>query len=488
MECVSNDQDVGQFKLGATQFKIFLIFTALVPALYLFFAIQYGSITFPFWDHCELVRFFVKLYDGTLTFQDLWSPHNHTRPFFLRLIYIFNGWLTDWDVRSEYVYMYLAIYGAFAWQGSVLWKIAGSTFTVKFCTLFLLCSIFSFSPVGHNNHWWSMMLQLNLAYLFIVIGLTLGCFFPHQWRATLFAAAACIVATFTLTNGLFAMIAISVVAQLSAKRMYRINRFTAFWVLSILLISLVYFPGLPENPSSVARPGPVEILRFVVVYVGSPIGGLLRFPYQDQFFIPRPTVFNGFVGVLFLCLICGLLFFGRKEVRVEESKGYRILLGSFVFTILSAVATAMGRAAFDDYGVSNANSSRYSLMSSVLIMGTLFYFADYLTKREKNKSSSYQTFSLPKLKWVTTGMLITFVVLAANSYGRALSIYQQIHGFNELLADAYYKESPNIEENSIYPRTDFVVWMKKELKRLKIGPYRQGSIGKVPWAARSSGA
>ena len=98
--------------LKSNLIKILITFS-FIPLIYNFYVIQFSAITFPFWDHAELINYIVKFRNETLNFFDLFSPHNHTRPFVYRLIYLINANLTDWDIRSEYIYMYMFIYGAF---------------------------------------------------------------------------------------------------------------------------------------------------------------------------------------------------------------------------------------------------------------------------------------------------------------------------------------------------------------------------------------
>ena len=137
--------------------NLFLYFLILFPPIFLFFAIQYSAITVPFWDHVELVKYISSYYDGTLNISDLWQPHNHSRPFTYRLIFLINAILTQWDIRSEYIYIFLAIYGSFLIHIHILWNLTKKKFDILFLYFLAIISIFFFSPVSHNNHWWSMM-------------------------------------------------------------------------------------------------------------------------------------------------------------------------------------------------------------------------------------------------------------------------------------------------------------------------------------------
>ena len=113
--------------------NLFLYCLILFPAIFIFLAIQYSAITVPFWDHIELVKYISSYYDRSLNLSDLWEPHNHTRPLTYRLIFLINAIITDWDIRSEYIYIFLSIYGCFAIHTYNLWKLCDQ----KIDTIFL---------------------------------------------------------------------------------------------------------------------------------------------------------------------------------------------------------------------------------------------------------------------------------------------------------------------------------------------------------------
>jgi hypothetical protein len=158
-----------------------LLSVALIvgPGIYLFVMMQYSAITYPFWDHLELVRFLTKLHDGALTFSDLVSAHNQTRPFVYRAIYLANAVATSWDIRSEYAIMSLTIYGLFAAHIYLITKLCKGR-AIQYPVMALISVLF-FSPVGHNNFWWSMMLQLDLANLFIFLAVVVVALGPNSW-------------------------------------------------------------------------------------------------------------------------------------------------------------------------------------------------------------------------------------------------------------------------------------------------------------------
>ena len=202
--------------------------TAALPAAFILAIVQWSAITVPFWDHCELMRVIDLYYTGQLDLEQLWRPHNHSRPFTYRTIYLANAILTKWDIRSEYLIHLSTIMGAFLLQASVLWRLTGRRITAVFLVWLSLLSLIAFSPVGHNNHWWSMMTQLTLTHLLIFYALTQVAFAPEKLSANLLAALACWLATYTLTNGLVATAVCAVIVQLSQPNWSRPNRWTIF--------------------------------------------------------------------------------------------------------------------------------------------------------------------------------------------------------------------------------------------------------------------
>ena len=158
--------------------------------------------------------------------------------------------------------MYAAIYGTFALQLSILWRLTGRRLTLVFGSAALVLSIVYFSPAGHMNHWWSMMLQLNLANLLIVYAVWRLAQDPTSWLGNILAATTGWAATYTLTNGLVAMIVLAVIAQISRPRPLAIEPTDHLWTLNLATIFILYFHGLyllrPYCTPDPARPRTVR--------------------------------------------------------------------------------------------------------------------------------------------------------------------------------------------------------------------------------------
>lgn len=446
---------------NARAIRIVLYVLIALPAVFIFFAIQYSAITVPFWDHCELIRWITNWHDGNFHYSSLWAPHNHTRPLVYRSVMLFNAILTNWDIRSEYIYLYLVIYGGLLCHAAALHNITiqGNN-KVVYPVVLLLISLFYFSPVGHNNHWWSMMFQLDAANLFILIGLLLPFIAPQSLSSHFVAAISCWLASFTLTNGIFVLITLLITFQLSSNKLLYPNRWSIFWGINLVVLLFCYLPGINMSESS-AHPTLLQLFQFSLAYLGTPLAGLIKFPFKNMFDLPLSITLNAICGALLL--ISWMLTSWRSRNRLrQQHPEIMIMFGFGIFALISAAATGWGRAAFDEYGPSNGNSSRYSIFGVYLILGQLYYWASYFVHNKTDR----------KYFGFIASVSAVFIVLVSVAYIKSVNLYKNANDFNKSLANAYVWGLEVTDQDSrIYPNPDFVKQLKENLQRLELGPY-----------------
>lgn len=454
-----------QLRSGLLRGIIFLL--AALPAVYVFIAIQYAAVTMPFWDHAELIHWIAAWHDGSFQFSSLWAPHNHTRPLVYRFVMVFNAALTDWDIRSEYVYMYLALYGTFACHIWALHRITADTVrNLVYPIVLLLVSLILFSPVGHNNHWWSMMFQLNATNLFIALGLSLALVRPSHWGSQIVAAISCWLASFTLTNGFFAMLAVGLAFQLSAPQLLRPSRWTLFWGGNLLVLLICYLPGISLS-SNAAHPTLLQLAQFCLAYLGAPLGGLFWYPFHNMFDIPLSIAANVTCGALLLATYAMLCWHARIRLRQQHGAAL-ILFGFGIFAIVSALATGWARAAFDSFGAATGNSSRYTIFGAYLLIGQLYYLAAGFSR------GWWANTAWPTV-WPRLGLLAgaIFVSLSLVSYSRAIIVYRDAHHLDRTLLDAFpWGLQHTNQDKLIHPDPALVLRLKRDLQRLELGPYK----------------
>lgn len=438
-----------------------LIAAIVLPVVYLLVMVQLSAITYPFWDHLELVRFLAKVQDGSLSWSDLVSPHNQTRPLVYRLIYLLNARITDWDIRSEYIILYITLYSTFLLHLFFIRRLVSER-DVALLTA-ALASVVYFSPVGHNNFWWSMMFQLDVTNLFMVAAVIILAIRPVSWLSNILAAALGWLAAYTLTNGIFLFVSAVVVVQLAQPDVRRINRRALFWLINLVVLLAVYLPGIPLGNG---WPSVSHFLVFVLAYLGTPLAGLIWYPYRGQFDVPLNMWWPSLVGAAVAVVSIVSLWRARKSLGQRDPATMALFL--FVtIAVVSAAATAWGRAEFDQFGVADANSSRYSIFAAYLLFGLIYFYAGSASNAEFRKVAIY---SRPLLR--ASVVTLCFIV-AGLTYARGVKIFEASHEFNRLLGRAYVLDDTALPyEKYIYPNLDYVRWAKAQLIRLGLGPYR----------------
>jgi hypothetical protein len=437
----------------------------LLPPLYLLVMIQYGALTFPYWDHMATSKQIIEYFDGTLTFQSLFDAEGVSRPLFPDLIFVVNAAFTKWDIRSEYIYIYLTVYGALAALLFALWRVSQDWSRLAVLTTALMISILACSPVGAMNHYWSLMLIGTLSYLTATIALLTVSLQPVSWGSNISAAVLAWIAAFSISEGLFVFPAIFLVQQMAAPNILRLNRWSLFWLVNLVVCYAVYFPGI--NLGAVPRPALLDFLVFVAVYIGNPLGSLLWYPYMDVVWLPETAIINGICGVLLLGLGGFTAWRAWSELPTKRAET-RILLSFAAYALACDVVTAWGRA-IGQYAIPNANSSRYSIFAAFFLFALIFYYAPKYARRE----------------WAFTGWhkaaLGVFLAASAVSYVRAIPVYKSAHDDNDWLAEVYGARAETTDlDGRAYPDLAWFNPKRADLHRLGIGPYRSIPVISAP--------
>ncbi|WP_022723562.1 hypothetical protein, partial [Rhodopseudomonas sp. B29] len=418
-----------------------------------------GAITLPYWDHMATAKQIIQYFDGTLTFESMVEPQNQARPLFPRLIFVANAALTRWDIRSEYVYIYLTIYGSFAALLFAWWQLFKKVRGVITVSGALLLSIISFSPVAAMNQYWSLMLLATLSYFCAVLAFLVTSMRPFSWGANVLAAALAWISAYSISQGLFVFPAILILHLLIGQRAFRPTRWSIFWLANLLVCYAVYLPGVALGGVTQPLPTVFDFVAFVAVYIGNPLGSLLWFPEMGVVWLRETIVINFAVGLLLLLLAAFTAWKARRRLRLAEPEV--LIFYSFgMYAIACAVVTGWGRAS-GEFAVASANSSRYSTFAAALLFGLIFYYG-----------SEFRRGSLV-FAMATKAILAVFVAASTVSYVRAIPVYKAAHNDNEWLADVY---GPNAEVTNLdrkaYPDPEYFDPKRRDLLRLGIGPYR----------------
>lgn len=436
---------------------LLLAFGVSMPPLYLFVMTQYGGIVFPYWDHMPTAKYIIQYFDGTLTLRTLAESHNEARPLLPRLIFVVNAALTNWDVRSEYIYIYLTIYGALAALLFALGRLARQWPPAATLTAALLISVIACSPVAAMNHFWSLMLMATLCYLFTIGALLVFSMAPLSWPANVTAAVLTWMAVYSVSQGLFLFPVVILLHQMIAPKMFVPTRWSMFWLVNMLVCCALYIPGSYLGKG--VTPAMLDFIAFMPVYLGNPLGSLLWFPEGGVVWLRETSIINAICGLLLIGLSGATAWRALPELRARRPEA--VTFFSFaLYAGACTVTTAWGRAN-GIYAVATANSSRYSVWPAILLFGLIIYYTSKYARRELIFSG-----------WHKAALGI-FLIASTVSYVRAVPVYKSAHDDNVWLANAYSTfDVPDDLAKRAFPDPDYFRTMKADMLRLGIGPFK----------------
>ena len=458
--------EAAPLRLGRKAF----IAIALCPALFIFIMIQMSAITFPFWDHWAQATFIVTYYDHgfmTAAREVITSLSQHTRPITVRMIFLVNGIFTDWDIRSEYIYMYAVFAATLFTHYRLINKLDPRYPSLIGAILFSVISIVYFSPANHNNHWWSWMLQLDLNNLLTLLAFIVISFQPRSITNNATAAILCWLSIYTLTNGLFLILIIASLSQLGSENPLRPSKLTVFWIINIATVYWTYFPI--QEPGTSAHPNLLNVLRFSLSYLGNPVASLLHFPYENMFEPPNNIYLSSACGAFLLGFYL-ILLFKHRSLLLKPTPQFLLFIGFGGFAILSALITGWARVDFDSYGLRNGSSSRYVITGSYLLFSILYFpFAE----RERYLHMLDNKLSCSPLLMLMGAVYLSFLCISLNTYIHSVKIYKQARDHNNYISNGFSSDGSDTRyDNNLYPDQAWLHQRRNDLLRLNIGPYK----------------
>jgi hypothetical protein len=147
--------------------RAMLALVGLLPAMALLADIHRFAVNVPFMDDWQFVPLLERARNGTLTFRELWAPHDEHRLLLPRLIIIASMFATHGDYRVQcfITFAVVAIISA-----CLLWlmvRLNGYKSSVL-CT-WALANIALFSPIQFHNWLWPMQFAYFLPYTFLAL-------------------------------------------------------------------------------------------------------------------------------------------------------------------------------------------------------------------------------------------------------------------------------------------------------------------------------
>jgi hypothetical protein len=346
-----------------------------VPGPLLLVILLQNGVNVPFFDEWDWGSRLVALHDGTLSFNDLWHPHNEHRIFFPTLIALGLARIFGWNVLFESV---LGIALLTLSQRS-LFRMTRDTLGPDWGALtFVLTSLVLFSLGQVENIMWGFQIAWFLVIFCALTTIDLLRSKTSNGVAPLLAACLCCVSSFSSAFGLLVpVIAVFVVATRTGARL----RDTAVWIAyaGALAFTYAYHADIERGGLSQMHAAESLVDRFLYVcaYLGSPVAGWSG---------AHVSVWAG-AGGLIWTIVCALVFLG--EIRDPQRRLRWVpWIALSAFSLGAAVMTGYGRVGL---GIDEALASRYTTLGAqfwlaivpltLLVLGTVRHNASEWVRR-----------------------------------------------------------------------------------------------------------
>ena len=391
------------------------------------------AVNVPFMDDWQFVPLLEKATNGTLTFQELWAPHDEHRLLLPRIIIIVSMFATGGDYRAQ-SYITFAVVAIIS--SCLLWlmiRLNGNRNSVF--GIWTLANIALFSPIQFHNWLWPMQFAYFLPYTFLAL-----CFctlyariavLPKFVLAVLFALAG----NYSFVQGNLiwpAALPVILFAPDILRKGVRRN-FAIAWVIVGVLAVTLYFWGLEHNsawpdyayghkgvPPTMStlhqlNEQPVNTVfrmgRFILSMFGNSIAR--GFPVASN------LVFSQISGAIVLILaLIGLAVAWRRGFFLNRALPWACLL---LFTFLTAAFVCVGRVWRGDF---QPLTPRYTTFGAFCIVSlvALLYTAFSGLQKELVRSAPHPLSSAQVLSW-TQGLLVGIYLCVQGvnwTYGRNL--------------------------------------------------------------------
>jgi hypothetical protein len=332
------------------------LFIALgvLPALVLLWDIRRFAVNVPFMDDWQFVPLLEEARNGTLTFQELWAPHDEHRLLIPRIVIIAAMFAShgDYRVQSFITFAVVAVISA-----CLLWlsvKLNGTNARV-FLT-WTLANLALFSPIQFHNWLWPMQFAYFLPYTFLALCFCV-LYAPLSALPKFLIAALALAGNYSFVQGNLIWLATLPVILFAPGILPDRERrkFALAWALLAMVAVALYFRGLERNSAlpnyAMGHVGvpptmstmhqfaerPVHTLGqmgwFILAMFGNSIAR--GFPVADN------LAFSRFCGSIVLILAgVGLVAAWHRGQFLNRSLVWACLL---LFTFLTATFVCVGR-------------------------------------------------------------------------------------------------------------------------------------------------
>ncbi len=439
--------------------NIVILIICMTPVALGFLYVFLCGVNVPYWDQFDgTVPLFGKLWSGTLTFTDLWARHNEHIIFFPRLLMLALGGLTRYNTLAEMYAseMLLCI------SCLIFFLAAKKQFGFGLSTVPLWMapvSFMTFSLVQKENMLWGFQIAFVLAQTAAVI----ACYFLYLLTGTsrtksrfiyfFLAAVFASISSFSSSMGICVWIAGCSLLLVSS--LDKINKTKYLSVFAI--IGGIHWHIYSHHYKTLAHhPSPLFLLHHpfsFIEYIIACHGGAL-------------------IGKKWICIVIGVFIAGMVLLSgISLYKNKRAACNSFwlsiiIFSVLSVVSIAVGRAGF---GVGQALSSRYATFSMLLVIGLYTILMDLRISGKSN-------FNVPFVGYF--GIIILAGIAFSDCSGFLHGINARREGKENAFILYTYPSQPDEFLKRLYPDADRLKNCAGILKRIEFNVFSPNALSR----------
>ncbi|MCP4111930.1 MAG: hypothetical protein GY749_41440 [Desulfobacteraceae bacterium] len=354
----------------------------ILPPLFLFLLITRYWVNIPSVDQWFLSAIFGKYCSGTLSFSDLFAQHNECRLFFPKLIFLFAGLITGWDVRVEMcITLTLVCFVSFN-LFNLLRRISEISMIEKLRLLSII-NILMFSTVQYENWLWGIQLVVYIPVFLLTAGLLINMSGMSVRLKLTCSAILSAIATFSFANGMVLWILLlpfNLLLETSHEKKTGSLFYIVLYFILFFSVAGLYFKDysrpIHHPPLTAALSDPAAAVRYFLIWTGTPFA-----PFKLSGRLPFYIATGGFIIFLSVSITA-------YNVRMKsDARRLACFYPWFVigiYSLISGITTTLGRVGF---GVGQASSSRYAASSiflpiSLLVSVYLTYVFHFRNRRD----------------------------------------------------------------------------------------------------------
>ncbi len=370
---------------------------------------QYG-VNFPFSDQWQLASMFERIYEGNLSFNDLFAQFHESRKFFPRLIFIGLAYLTNWDVRAEMWVIFLLI----CLVALNIYRLSVSTIRTNISRrilIFFIANLLIFSPAQYENWLWGIQVVVYIPIACITGGLVLAYSQLNEKNKLLIGLCLCTVSTFSYANGMLSWLIVfpALIVGNSRKweEVFQQKLLIFGGAIASLANLVIYFYDYQkpaDHPSFTAAVfRPLDTFHYFLSFFGAPLG-------------INSLTLSTTVGFIVLSLWLGLTGYFLPLIFRDFNLFKRLMGWQAIasYALISGLVTSLGRVGF---GVSQSLAPRYTAFSIYLIVATIYLLAIFIEEIKQKPGLGWQKQAAKIIPYFLVGVLI---ILHLNIFKEAI--------------------------------------------------------------------